>query len=54
MLRDGLLIQTARVLGLVVVVERIAAVWLVFEEGLLDFPVVLLGANAELEIFFCD
>jgi hypothetical protein len=26
----------------------------VFGEELLDFPVVLLGADAEFEIFFCD
>ena len=54
MLRNGLLIQRTRVFGLIVVVQRVSAVRVVFEERLLDLPVVLLGADAEFEIFFCD
>lgn len=45
-----LLVDAARVLGLAIHVESGPAV--VLGEELFDFPVVDLGADAELEVFF--
>ena len=53
MLRNRLLVQTARVFRRVVLVQGVPPV-LVIEEGLLDLPVVLLGTDAEFEILFGD